>query len=127
MNKISELKENQRKYIVLIGGMMELRETDQTYNDYNREIILAYKEEYPNAKIGYIYEPLFDEDENGEIFREIVEDKVKNFCCNFVLPEPDKEVETLIRKIRETGYDYKDMIRINDKIDEMEGTRFYWV
>lgn len=37
-----EVKQEQLEYVVALGGFLDLRESDDTYNEYNRNILKAF-------------------------------------------------------------------------------------
>ena len=51
---LSYYRQMQRLYAASCGGYLGIRECDDTYNDWNRKIINAYRERYGAAYLGRI-------------------------------------------------------------------------
>ena len=51
---LSYYRQMQRLYAASCGGYLGIRECDDTYNDWNRKIIDAYRERYGAAYLGRI-------------------------------------------------------------------------
>ena len=119
MDRIRELVKEQNHYVCLAGGILEIKEADETYNDFNREIIRAYKKKYPDAVIGNINCGL----DGADIFKEIPDGKLYNFCCDFVIPKEDEKLEEMIFNFRVVG---RQIDMVDDRIKEIGGQRLLW-
>lgn len=91
----------QFEYVRNTGGYWALREADDTYNNLNREQLLALKMMHGRLWLGSIN--FYDEKRKkitaGEesVYEELTDQMVYNFGCDFAVPVPDKELEELIR------------------------------
>ena len=91
----------QFNYVRSTGGYLELREADNTYNDWNREQLRALKMMHGRLFLGSIN---FHGDQRKKvvagkegIYEELLDQMVYNFGCDFAVPVPDKELGDLIR------------------------------
>lgn len=130
---LSEIKEMQNAYIAASGGVLEIRESDDTYNDSNRDLIEAYKEKYGSAFLGSInfYGDRRESVVSGEksVYEEYTGQPVYNFGCDFVVPTKDEKLEALVRdwnsgKSRYNGVSVIDTIM--DRIQELGGSNLLW-
>lgn len=88
MTKLEKLIKEQQDYANRMGGLYELREADETYNDLNRKQIAAFYEQYGSAYLGSIN--YYDEQRERilagteSIFKEYTTGQmVYNFGCAF--------------------------------------------
>lgn len=130
---LKDVQEKQNVYIAASGGVLAIRESDDTYNDSNRELIAAYKETYGTAFLGNInfYGDQRTNVASGKksIYFEYTGQLVYNFGCDFVIPVKDEMLESLIRdwnagKTRENGISVLDSIM--NRIQELEGINLIW-
>ena len=91
----------QFNYVRSTGGYLELREADNTYNDWNREQLRALKMMHGRLFLGSIN---FHGGQRKKvvagkegIYEELLDQMVYNFGCDFAVPVPDKELGDLIR------------------------------
>ena len=103
--EIKTMMHDQMNYVYSNGGYLGIKEADDILNDSNREIIEKYKELFPDAVMGKYTG-------DGDIFKK-PEGRLYNFCCDFVLPGPDKDVEANVLKWREKT----DYIALNNAIN----------
>lgn len=116
--RLSELKHLQCQYAMSQGGLLALREADDTWNAFNREIIIEFAKVYPNCRLGGFYRTTL-EPYTGQ--------KIYNFDYDFVIPEPDEELVGLIEKRLIAGYTGVDSImRIQNRIKSSGGVVFIW-
>lgn len=91
----------QFEYVRNTGGYWALREADDTYNNLNREQLLALKMMHGRLWLGSInfYDDKRKKITAGEesVYEELTDQMVYNFGCDFAVPVPDKELEELIR------------------------------
>lgn len=91
----------QFEYVRNTGGYWALREADDTYNNLNREQLLALKMMHGRLWLGSInfYDDKRKKITAGEesVYEELADQMVYNFGCDFAVPVPDKELEELIR------------------------------
>ena len=117
--RIDELVQRQVEYVKANGGYACLWEADDTYNSLNFEILRAYKECHTGSKMGSV----FDLGHHGI---EDIPDDLRNFCCDFVVPETDDELEKLVYGIR-TGHYSSNGVRLLQKaVEDLGGEWFIW-
>lgn len=121
--KLGLAKRIQNNYIALCGGILSIREADDTYNDFNRSIIEAYR--MKNGGKAYIGRVNGEKDE--PILTEYVGQMVYNFGCDFVIPTEDVELVALIKKKNEDGASMETLRAIQRRIDSLKGEHFHWV
>lgn len=136
MKTLAELKREEYTHVSDVGGWLELRESDRTINDGNREQIAAFKREHGAAWLGNInfYDEQRKQIASGteSVYEEYTGQMVYNFGCAFCVPVPD---ETLSNLIREWNSDYKPGISksvwsqidaITKRIDDLGGIHLIW-
>ena len=129
---MADLKQTQTEhfeYIASIGGYSHLTEADDTYNDLNRKLIVAFKNTHGAAYLGRIN---FGGDQREELLtgkrnslEEYVGQKIYNFGCDFVIPVKDEIITHLICE-----WNKKPLIpvlnAIYDRIEALGGTTLLW-
>lgn len=119
MERVRELIMEQERYALMNGGYDSIHEADDTYNDMNRKIIREFVKENPKAVMGkYSGFP------NGCFFKEIDTDELRNFCCDFVLPEPNDGIKNAIDKMGGNGF--PNYALIYELITALGGVCFIW-
>lgn len=123
----------QRAYLVGNGGPCGIRESDETYNDLNRKLIVAYRDFYGAAywgKINYHDSQQRQWIVNGEerVYVAYAGQKLYNFCCDFCIPAPDPMLEELIQQWNNADLPnlQNHVKKIMDRIDELDGLSFIW-
>ena len=112
----------------------EIREADGTYNDLNRELIAAMKQDCGTAYIGKIN---FYGDRRANVaagkesvFIEYTNQEVHNFSCDFVAPRKDEKLEELIREWNSDNRKAEScatLVReILDRVKEIGGINLIW-
>lgn len=97
----------QNRYLASSGGVLELREGDDTYNNLNRIIIQAFWKMNGKAFIGNIN--YYDEDREKvvayekSVFTAYNGEKVLNFGAAFIIPEADDTLDEMIRRWNTSG------------------------
>ena len=111
----------QARYVASMGGWGAIREADEIYNGLNLDILRAYRDEYPGAVMGD-----FNYEGKPDVFQSIPEkdEDIRNFCCDFVLPEKNKELENLIVGFR-TGKGECEKTLLAS-VEELGGEYFIW-
>lgn len=129
MSKVQDLLKRQLAYLASCGGSLGVREADQRYNDLNREIIEAYRQEHDSAYIGKvnIYDVPKEKILSGEysVLQEYSGQTVYNFGCSFIVPCKDETLEQLIlawTRNAESGV----VEKIMKRIEEIGGQSFVW-
>lgn len=126
---VKELMRKQNAYVVNCGGWLGLSESDVDYNNLNRDIISAFKNENKHCYIGNInfYGQTREYIINGEksCYNEYVGQKVYNFGCDFIVPKADEKLAQLIKKWNIDG-DISLIDDILNRINEINGIHFIW-
>lgn len=131
---VQELKKEQYRYIAEIGGYLNLKESDDVNNDLNRAIIKAFKEKNGTAFLGYVNLPdhIYKDLNEGKdvcIYEEYSDQMIYNFGCDFVVPEADRKLESLLIEWNtKEGYaNGAELLElIFKRIDNLGGLRFIW-
>lgn len=129
---LSYYRQMQRLYAVSCGGYLGIRECDDTYNDWNRKIIDAYRERYGAAYLGRINysdnqrQRIADGTES--VFEAYTGQPLYNFCCDFCVSAPDRTLEELIRHWNNAAVPLseKKVDAIMDRIQVLCGQTFIW-
>ena len=119
-------------YVRGTGGWLELREADDTLNDLNQDIIKAYRMAYGTAFLGSFN--FYDEKRKRisagqeSVYEEYTGQPVYTFGADFVVPEADEELESLIRSWNsdELPKSGKEVDKISDRIDRLGGEHLIW-
>lgn len=124
----------QRDYACSVGGYLALRESDATYNDWNREQLRALKTMHGRLFLGKIN--VFDDEKRKNIaagkesvYEELRNQMVYNFGCDFAVPTPDKELEDLIRAWNcdeRLPKKHVDVETITDRVEQLGGINLIW-
>lgn len=127
--KLALVKKKQNAYIAASGGVLGLRENDETNNDMNREIIEAVKLGYGRAFLGSVN--LYGEQRErvacGEEspLEEYTGQKLYNFCADFVVPNDDMELVAMIRGWNGAG-ETELVGRIINRVQKLGGVNLIW-
>lgn len=123
----------QFNYVRSTGGYLELREADNTYNDWNREQLRALKMMHGRLFLGSIN---FHGDQRKKvvagkegIYEELLDQMVYNFGCDFAVPAPDKELEKLIRAWNEDERLPKKLVDVEamtGRVEQLGGINLIW-
>ena len=134
--------QRQNDYVALCGGMAGVKEGDDTFNNFNREIIDAFAKCHSNTWIGSL--TVSEEDAkaiaSGEksVLRHLPlpEGKtVENFSCNFCVPGWDNELIARLKAwilSHSLGVPYFDenptlsYSKLMDHIKKLGGYFFIW-
>lgn len=131
-DELAALKREQLCYISNSGGVLEVREADDAYNDYNRKMIQKFKETYGSAYIGRInyYGPDRRAVSEGKmsVFEEYIGQMIYNFACDFIVATQDPILEKLIShwNSNKPRHECSDMNKIFARIEEIGGISFIW-
>lgn len=134
--KLSLLIEKQTDYIRSQGGIWNIREADQEYNDLNREIIDAANMAYGKIYLGNInyYGHQRERIVAGieDVFKEYTGELVYNFGCCFCIPNmKDEKLRELIRQWNSAQDPAKGPVKMDpepmhNRIHELGGFSFVW-
>ena len=109
----------QNDYINACGGILGIREGDDTYNGFNRSIIRAFSDmTCGSAVIGKVNER-FD---SGEIM-ETPKEPLYNFCCDFIVPKKDETLEELIEGFAGNAVSAS---KVMNHIERLHGLNIVW-
>ena len=126
-------RKRQNQYLAATGGVWEPRESDGTYNDYNREIIKFFRMRYGKAYLGSIN--FYGENRDGvvkckfSVYEEYTGQDVHNFACTFVVPEKDEQLQEMIRiwnRPMQLPAEKADIEKITDRIEKIGGLHLIW-
>lgn len=128
---VQELKRKQLNHIAEIGGYWQLQEADDVHNDLNRDIIEAFRQEHEKAFIGLVNLPdevlkALRENQTVSIYEECVGQTIYNFGCDFIVPDADAKLGSLIKQWNMDGKDGSLMDKIFDRIEQLGGVNFIW-
>lgn len=126
-------RKKQNDYSRACGGVWEIRESDSTYNDLNREIIKYFLMRYGQAFMGNInfYDEKRKKVAQGEdsVYEEYTGQMVYNFGCSFIVPTADEELEKLIRDWNSDDRLPKNIDavkKITTRVDRIGGVNLIW-
>lgn len=127
------LRKRQHQYVRMTGGWWELREADETYNDFNRSIIAYMKKACGSLYLGNVN---FNNDDQrkricaGEesVYEEYTGQEIYNFHCTFAVPVNDEALEELIRGWNRGAEPHNSGVidQIMARVDELGGEHFLW-
>lgn len=104
--RVEDIKRKQNEYVTRCGGMDGLFEADDTYNDFNRELIAAFAEVGFESFIGKInhYEDRADI-YNGvkSVYEPYKGQHIYNSGCDFIIPFDDMQLAAMIREWNTPG------------------------
>lgn len=123
--KLAYYRNKQYQYVQNMGGYLNILEADDTQNDFNRDIIKAFRQAYGKTIMGRINpmkagEPIFWEYTGGAIY---------NFACDFVLRAEDDELRELIQSWRgdqQLSKKCADADVITSRVKDIGGELFVW-
>lgn len=125
---LSEVINTERDYVTSRGGYLSIPEADGTYNDLSIRIIRAMRQEHGHAFIGSIN---FSEalrkgvhKAPPKVYHEYTGQRLYTGCCDFCVPQEDKQLESLI-----LGYNKGELSspsKIIDRIYEIDGQTILW-
>ena len=121
----------QNIYLGSSGGVLELRESDEIYNDLNRSIIQAFWKMHGTAFIGNIN--YYDEDRKKvvayekSVFTAYNGEKVLNFGAAFIIPKADNTLDEMIRRWNTPGErTVANIEAITKRIEWLGGKNLIW-
>lgn len=121
----------QNIYLGGSGGVLELREGDDIYNDLNRSIIQAFWKMHGTAFIGNIN--YYDKDREKvvayekSVFTAYNGEKVLNFGAAFIIPKADNTLDEMIRRWNTPGEQTMVNIEaITQRIERLGGKHLIW-
>lgn len=132
VERFNSARKEQIWYISSQGGILSIEEGDEKYNNYNREMLYALKQVRNHLYLGSVnyYGEKRERIASGEdsVYEELEDQVVYNFYCDFAVPNPDQELEQMIRKWNsdEGQNDSSLVCKIMDRIGEIGGINLVW-
>lgn len=121
------------RYAAYCGGVLQIKEADNYNNDLNRNVVAALRQKYGVAYLGKVTYPTIKEQYEVALGARPVFEKwdcktIYNASCDFVVPEEDATLESLIRKWNSNpGISQMGLLTdIMDRIEELDGFYFVW-
>ena len=131
--KLKKIKKKQNAYVANSGGILAIRESDDVYNDFNREMLVTFKEESGSVFVGKInfYGKQRERVAAGveSVYTEYIGQPIYNFACDFAVPKRDETLERLIREWNNAGGYMKGthlVDAIHSRVEELGGLIFVW-
>lgn len=129
--RLAYYRARQNRYIAASGGVLALREADDTYNDLNRNIIEAFRQFHGGtAFIGSVN--YYDEDRqkliSGELdaIRPTAGELVYNFGCDFIIPKFDVALNEMVRDFNKGPATAQKATGIMKLVEKLGGLSFIW-
>ena len=131
--RFEELQQAEMAHIRAVGGILHLPEADDVLNDLNREKLKALKEMHGHLYLGKINihdaakrERIVDGAE--DVYEELLEQPLYNFCCDFAVPVKDKCLSDLIRawNAKHAIPGMKDVQKITERVEQLGGINLFW-
>lgn len=116
-------------YLQTIGGAGMLHEADETYNEFNREVIRAMALRDGQTYLGSINyygevrERILTKEQS--IYEKYTGGEIYNFSCAFCVPVADEQLEELIRTWNESAPAYL-VNKIMNRVEAIGGVNFLW-
>lgn len=130
--KLKEALQKQNEYLFFWGRLEDIPIGDDTFNDMSRDIIAAYKGYHGSAYLGKLVFSWEDQKklERGEIgiYTEYMGQMVLPYDCNFIIPQPDAQLEAMVTEwaIDEWPPKFELFTRILQRIKEVDGLVLSW-
>jgi len=130
MSRLENTIHEQNAYISASGGILNIKESDDTFNDLNREQITDMLEEHGKVFLGKIN--VSDENarkqilDGGSPYTKYTGGFVKNFSCDFAVPKADKELASLLRCWVDGDTAVSVLDEITEKVSSLGGVMFIW-
>lgn len=130
--KLKEALQKQEEYLFFWGRLEDIPIGDGTFNDLSRDIIAAYKKCHGSAQLGKLVFSWEDQKklERSEIsiYTEYTGEYVEAYSCNFVVPQPDTQLEAMIMEwaIDEWPPKFELFTRILQRIKDLNGLTLSW-
>lgn len=131
-SKLKEALQKQEEYLFFWGRVEDIPIGDETLNELTRDIIAAYKDCHGTAFLGKLIFSWDDQKklERGEIgiYTEYTGQTIPAYGFNFVTPQPDAELESMVKEwaIDEWPPKFELFTRILQYIKELSGLTLSW-
>lgn len=122
-------KRQKIRYLQMIGGVGALREADDTYNDFNREMIRSMALRDEQAYLGCINyygetrERIIAKEQS--IYEKYTGGNIYNFSCAFCVPVADEKLEELVRAWLESASGPL-VSKIMSRVETIGGVNLLW-
>ena len=130
--KLKEALQKQEEYLFFWGNLESIPVGDDTFNELSREVIAAYKECHNTAYLGKLIfswedQKKLERSEMG-IYTEYTGQMITAYGFNFVIPQPDTELESMVKEwaIDEWPPKFHLFSQILQKIKELDGLPLSW-
>ncbi len=130
--KLAEALLKQEEYLFFWGNLENVPVGDDTFNDLSRNVIAAYKDCHGTAYLGKLIFAWDDQKklERGEIgiYTEYVGQPISAYSFNFVIPQPDAQLEamTIEWAIDDWPPKFQLFTQILQRIKELNGLTLSW-
>lgn len=130
--KLKEALQKQEEYLFFWGRVENVPIGDETLNELTRDIIAAYKDFHGTAFLGKLIFSWDDQKklERGEIgiYTEYVGQSIPTYGFNFVIPQPDAQLEAMVKEwaTDEWPPKFELFTRILQRIKELSGLTLSW-
>jgi len=126
--ELNRIKNTLSSYVTMLGGYFDIPEGDTKYNSFNIAIINAIKTGYGTAYMGHMADHYTKSDNSvEEIFTEYNGQNLFPFCCDFVVPTKDSELEKLVKSWNESPTPNGKVFRkILTKVNSLGGVLLSW-
>ena len=121
-------KRKQWQYLVAAGGPLALSESDDTYNDFNRQLIQAMKLRNGHVYMGdvnYYGDQRLAVLDGESIYKEYDGGEIYNFACAYCVPVKDEKLEQLVRLWNKSG-EVALIDVIMDRVENVGGINLIW-
>lgn len=129
MATLKDAIHTQNQYIAAMGGILNIHESDDIYNDMNREQIARILDRHGKLYLGKInvdLEAKHDILSGGSPFTEYTGGLVRNFSCDFAVPVADDELAALIRRWIGGDTAIPVLDGIINRVDQIGGVIIRW-
>lgn len=131
---VERVLRKQHEYFAVFGGVLNISEADEIYNDFNRELIEAMKRKFGKVFLGKIN--IYDATTRRDLLsglrsacHEYQGELIRNNDCDFAVPVEDAKLDQMIRDWNDSersGKLGRDAKSITDRIEELGGVIFIW-
>lgn len=131
---VGHVLKKQRDYIAACGGIANIREADEIYNDFNRELIDAMKQKHGKVFLGKIN--IWDTTARRDLisgqrsaYHEYHGETIHNSDYDFAVPVEDAVLDRMLRDWNasdELPKSVVDAAGITSRIEEIGGVNFIW-
>lgn len=125
MSEALTVHKKQIRHVAACGGWLDIKEADETMNDFNRRIVKAIKTEHGTAYLGNVNYQKSDKSDIEVVYEEYAGQTLYNFCAGFVVPCKDEVIEELVLDWRKNA-STKALDRLFSHIEAIGGYNLIW-